>query len=219
MSAGGGTVGGGVAPAAQALAAKKKPEPVAAPVAGQPVLPAGPTPISAHNGETASEGPRETPRLTPDNSSGTQDLPSGWRHRSSDRRKRPPTLPHRRQAGVEAVNDRRPASSAATASAAGPANRAPNQLAVIFPAKYNFGKTFCERRAARLEEKLAELVGGPVKLEFVLADAVRRHRTPPKARQPVRPASSRERMAQILKTSPLVRRAAELFDAHPVLRE
>ena len=35
--------------------------------------------------------------------------------------------------------------------------RAPNQLAVIFGAKYNFSKTFCERpdRAAKLEEAVA----------------------------------------------------------------
>ena len=106
------------------------------------------------------------------------------------------------------------ADSAAQASAA--AIRAPNQLAVTFPAKYNFGKTLCERpdRTARLEQALAELVGQRVKLEFLLeATPADGPSTPP---APPRPPSARQRNAELMK-NPLVRRAAELFDAHPVL--
>jgi len=106
------------------------------------------------------------------------------------------------------------ADSAAQASAA--AIRAPNQLAVVFPAKYNFGKTFCQQpdRAARLEQALAELVGQRVRLEFVLeaapADSAGAQPAAP------RPPSARQRTAELMK-NPLVRRAAELFDAHPAL--
>ena len=106
------------------------------------------------------------------------------------------------------------ADSAAQASAA--AIRAPNQLAVTFPAKYNFGKTLCERpdRTARLEQALAELVGERVKLEFVLEAAPANGPSNPSALP--RPPSARQRNAELMK-NPLVRRAAELFDAHPVL--
>jgi DNA polymerase-3 subunit gamma/tau len=108
------------------------------------------------------------------------------------------------------------ADSALQASIA--AIRAPNQLVVSFPAKYNFGKSICENpdRAARLEQALVELVGRRIKLEFVLENSPVSDRTT--AAAPQRGPSARERQAELMK-NPLVRRAAELFDARPVARE
>jgi DNA polymerase-3 subunit gamma/tau len=108
------------------------------------------------------------------------------------------------------------ADSAMQASAA--AIRAPNQLVVTFPAKYNFGKSICESpdRAARLEQALAELIGQRIRLEFALEETPATDRIA--ATAPQRAPSVRERHAELMK-NPLVRRAAELFDARPVARE
>jgi DNA polymerase III subunit gamma/tau len=92
--------------------------------------------------------------------------------------------------------------------------RAPNQLAVIFGAKYNFSKTFCERpdRAAKLEEAVATVAGRRIGLLFELA-----HERPEAGDAgPRRGVSARQRKAEIeaeIRRRPLVQRAVELFNA------
>jgi DNA polymerase III subunit gamma/tau len=108
------------------------------------------------------------------------------------------------------------ASSAQHAEAA--AIGAPNQLVVTFPAKYNYGKTVCEAadKAKQLESVLGELVGSPIRLVFAvsgLPDAAGSG-----SAEANRPMSSRQREAQLMQ-NPLVKRAAELFDARPMFRE
>jgi DNA polymerase III subunit gamma/tau len=87
--------------------------------------------------------------------------------------------------------------------------RAPGRLAVAFREKYTACKAFCERtdQVAMLEAALAEVAGGPVKVDFsLLADE-------PSATVPGRQgATLRQRMAEKAE-HPLVRKAAELFDA------
>jgi DNA polymerase III subunit gamma/tau len=87
--------------------------------------------------------------------------------------------------------------------------RARGRLVVAFREKYTACKAFCERtdQFAMLEAALAEVAGGPIKVEFsLLADE-----SPPAA--PGRPgATLRQRMAEKAE-HPLVRKAAELFDA------
>jgi DNA polymerase III subunit gamma/tau len=87
------------------------------------------------------------------------------------------------------------------------ASTVPNKLVVSFPHKYNFGKAFCERpeQLGRLERGLAEILGQPVKLEFVLLQD-----SPEQKPAPTRAAVGRQRMAETAE-HPLVRRATELF--------
>jgi DNA polymerase III subunit gamma/tau len=99
-------------------------------------------------------------------------------------------------------------------AAAEVAIRAPNQLAVIFGAKYNFSKTFCERpdRAAKLEEAVAAVAGRRIRLLFELA-----HEPPDVGDGGAkRGVSARQRKAEIeaeIRRRPLVQRAVELFNA------
>jgi DNA polymerase-3 subunit gamma/tau len=92
---------------------------------------------------------------------------------------------------------------------------APDQLVVTFPAKYNYGKTICEaaNTASQLENALGELVGKPVRLVFAVSEG-----SSAGSAEPSRPMSARQR-EELLMQHPLVRRASELFDARPVLRE
>jgi DNA polymerase-3 subunit gamma/tau len=99
------------------------------------------------------------------------------------------------------------------------ATSAPNRLAVCFPATYNFSKVFCERpeNVRRLEQALAEVAGGAIRLEFSLSESV----AAPEVREvgaPRRQVPSSERLQE--KTDhPLVRKAMELFAARPVRLE
>jgi DNA polymerase-3 subunit gamma/tau len=92
--------------------------------------------------------------------------------------------------------------------------RAPNQLAVIFGAKYNFSKTFCERpdRATKLEEALAAVAGMRIRLLFELA-----HEPAGAGDGGPKPVvSARQRKAELeteIRRRPLVQRAVELFNA------
>jgi DNA polymerase-3 subunit gamma/tau len=90
---------------------------------------------------------------------------------------------------------------------------APGRVVVSFRQGYTFAKSICERPdgAARLQQVFAELTGEPVRLEFALVDepageAESVPRPSPSARQKLHEASEH----------PLVRRACDLFDAHPV---
>jgi DNA polymerase-3 subunit gamma/tau len=92
--------------------------------------------------------------------------------------------------------------------------RAPNQLAVVFGAKYNFSKTFCERpdRAAQLEEAVAAVAGWPIRLVFELSPETAGATNG----GPRRIASPRQRKAELeaeICRRPLVERAVELFGA------
>jgi DNA polymerase-3 subunit gamma/tau len=92
--------------------------------------------------------------------------------------------------------------------------RAPDQLAVIFSAKYNFSKAFCERpdRTAKLEAAFESIVGQRYRLVFELADE------PPLVGESGsnRVVSPRQRKAELeaeIRRRPLVEKAAKLFGA------
>jgi DNA polymerase III subunit gamma/tau len=92
--------------------------------------------------------------------------------------------------------------------------RAPNQLAVIFSAKYNFSKAFCERpdRLAKLEEAIESIVGERYRLVFELADEP----SPAGETGANRVVSPRQRKAELeaeIRRRPLVEKAAKLFGA------
>jgi DNA polymerase-3 subunit gamma/tau len=94
--------------------------------------------------------------------------------------------------------------------------RAPNRLAVAFPARYTSCKTFCERaeQTSKLEKALETVCGQKVRVEFsVLDDDLGENGKlpPPKPKF----ASDRERLVE-KSAHPLVRRAQELFEARPV---
>ncbi len=102
--------------------------------------------------------------------------------------------------------------------AAGAAILAPNRLVVQFPAQYTFCKSYCERpeQVARFEQALEATTGQRVRVEFVLLPGETRPAAP--TNPAARPASSHQRMLAKAE-HPLVRRATELFDAHPVRLE
>jgi DNA polymerase-3 subunit gamma/tau len=88
---------------------------------------------------------------------------------------------------------------------------APNRLVVFFPAGYNYQKETCERpeRRQRLEEALAEVTGGSIRLEFELLPG----EAPVAAEAP---AVSRRQLIQQTIRHPLVNEALEAFDGEIV---
>jgi hypothetical protein len=89
----------------------------------------------------------------------------------------------------------------------------PGRLVVYFKAGYTFAKSICERpeQVSRFERTLAELAGGPVRIEFALAAS------PPDQSEPVAPVPPvlpHQRLVEVAR-HPLVRRAGELFGATP----
>jgi len=91
---------------------------------------------------------------------------------------------------------------------------APNHLVVTFKPGYTLSKSVCERpdQRVRFEQALADLTGGPVRVEFdVLQEDVSRG----ESGGPSRAVSPQQRMAQAAQ-HPMIRRAGELFGAHPV---
>jgi DNA polymerase-3 subunit gamma/tau len=88
----------------------------------------------------------------------------------------------------------------------------PGRLAVTFRAKYNSCKVFCERpeQLAKLENVLAEVAGSPIQVDFFVIEDERG--TPDAMRRAV---PQRQRLAEKAE-HPMIRRAGELFDAHPV---
>jgi DNA polymerase III subunit gamma/tau len=98
-------------------------------------------------------------------------------------------------------------------AASGIAIRAPDQLAVVFSAKYNFSKAFCERpdRAAKLEEAVESVAGQRFRLVFELAEEPAGSET-----AATRVISPRQRKAEVeaeIRRRPLVEKAAKLFSA------
>ena len=91
---------------------------------------------------------------------------------------------------------------------------APNRLAVSFQPAYTFSKAVCERadQKAKFEQKLAELTGSRVQLEFRLLE----EQTPVPARVAAAAtvAPPHVRLAQVM-DHPLVVRASQLFRARP----
>jgi len=94
------------------------------------------------------------------------------------------------------------------------ASPAPDRLVVTFKPGYTLSKSVCERpdQRVRFEQTLSELAGRPVRVEFnVLEEG------PPAgdASATSRGMSPQQRTAQAAQ-HPMVRRAADLFGAHPV---
>ena len=88
------------------------------------------------------------------------------------------------------------------------------RLVVVFPAKYTSSRTFCERpeRRQQIEKAVAQLVGRHVQVVFQLGeDASPQSLDATRSRSGVSPW---ERLQQAAR-HPLIRRAAELFDARP----
>jgi DNA polymerase-3 subunit gamma/tau len=90
----------------------------------------------------------------------------------------------------------------------------PNHLVVTFQAGYTLSKSVCERpeQRIRFEQSLLELTGQPVRLEF---DVVEEAASPGDAAGPSRGILPQQRTAQAVQ-HPMVRRASELFGAHPM---
>ncbi|MBI2824211.1 MAG: DNA polymerase III subunit gamma/tau [Planctomycetia bacterium] len=87
-------------------------------------------------------------------------------------------------------------------------------LVATFAKTYNSCKAFCEQpeQFERLEQALAEVAGGPIRLSFALVDDGVAAR-PESDASPPRPAAERIRDRA---RHPLVSKAMELFDARPV---
>jgi len=91
---------------------------------------------------------------------------------------------------------------------------APNRLVVSFKPAYTLSKSICERpdQVAKVEQALADLTGEAVRVKFDLLEEEADQAEP--ARSP-RAASPQQRMMEISR-HPMIRRAAELFDAKPI---
>ncbi len=88
---------------------------------------------------------------------------------------------------------------------------APNRLVIAFRPKYTACRVFCERpdQLGKLQAALAEAAGGTIQIEF---NTLKEEET---AAAPRRAVPNRQRLAEKAE-HPLVRRAAELFDARVV---
>ncbi|MHC4401094.1 MAG: DNA polymerase III subunit gamma/tau [Planctomycetota bacterium] len=93
------------------------------------------------------------------------------------------------------------------------ATPAPNHLVISFKPAYTLAKSFCERpdQAAKFEQTLADLVGKPVKVQFALLEDDSDPTPEAAGERDVSPHQQLERIAQ----HPMIRRAEELFGAHP----
>jgi hypothetical protein len=82
-------------------------------------------------------------------------------------------------------------------------------LVASFPASYSFCRDICDRQEnrARLERRLSEAAGGPIRLKLEVHDDGQA------AVSPARPqrTSRREQLAEVAE-QPFVRRAMEVFD-------
>ena len=91
---------------------------------------------------------------------------------------------------------------------------APNRLVISFKPGYNFAKSICERaeQKAKFEQALADRVGEPVRIEFALVDdEPEKSQSSPSARV----VSPQQRIMEIAQ-QPMIHRAGELFNAHPI---
>ena len=94
------------------------------------------------------------------------------------------------------------------------ATPAPNRLVVSFKPAYTLSKSICERpdQVAKFEKALADLTGEPVRVQFVLLEDESDEARPD---APTRAVSPQQRLLEISR-HPMIRRAAELFDAKPI---
>ncbi len=94
------------------------------------------------------------------------------------------------------------------------ANPAPNRLVVFFKPGYTLAKSICERpdQVARFEAALAQVTGRRIHVEFALAEDEPAMEPSPQTDKPVTP---QQRLIDVVER-PIVRRAGELFGAHPV---
>jgi len=91
---------------------------------------------------------------------------------------------------------------------------APNRLVISFKAGYNFAKSICERpeQKAKFEQALAGRAGETVRIEFALIDDdAEKSQSSPRERV----VTPQQRIMEIAQ-QPMIRRAGELFDAHPI---
>ena len=97
------------------------------------------------------------------------------------------------------------------------ATSGPNDLVVRFPVNYNWARGYCEGpdRLTRVEAAVADVVGRPMRVRLVLGENPVTEVVNDAAEGSGRPATHRERMAEVLK-DPLVRRTVELLGAHIV---
>jgi hypothetical protein len=86
---------------------------------------------------------------------------------------------------------------------------APNRLAIRFLERYNSSKTYCERpeRREKLEKAVSDIVGVPIRLEFLTMAIDESHPTPPC------PVMSAQQIRQRLASHPMVECAVQLFQA------
>jgi DNA polymerase-3 subunit gamma/tau len=91
----------------------------------------------------------------------------------------------------------------------------PNRLSVFFSPKYAIARSTCQRgdQSLRFEQALAEVTGGPVRVEFLLAEEDRPG--PGAAAAAPHLPSPHQRLLEASR-HPLIRRAGELFGAQPV---
>ncbi len=91
---------------------------------------------------------------------------------------------------------------------------APNRLVIRFKPAYTLSKSICERpdQVAKFEKALVELTGEPVRVEFALLEDESDQAQPG---APERAVSPQQRLLEISR-HPMIRRAAELFDAKPI---
>ena len=89
-----------------------------------------------------------------------------------------------------------------------------DHLVVTFKPGYTLSKSVCERpdQRVRFEQALADLTGGPVRVEF---DVLQEDESRGESGGPSRAVSPQQRVAQAAQ-HPMIRRAGELFGAHPV---
>jgi DNA polymerase-3 subunit gamma/tau len=92
---------------------------------------------------------------------------------------------------------------------------APNRLVISFREAYTFSRSICERpdQKTKFEQILSELTGRRVQVEFRLLEEEKSVVQATEA--PSRAAAMQQRGAQVA-SHPMVRRAADLFHAHPV---
>jgi DNA polymerase-3 subunit gamma/tau len=90
----------------------------------------------------------------------------------------------------------------------------PNRLVVSFKPAYTLSKSICERpdQVAKFEKALADLTGEPVRVQFALLEE-QSEGAPLEV--PTRAVSPQQRLLEISR-HPMIRRAAELFDAKPI---
>ena len=90
----------------------------------------------------------------------------------------------------------------------------PNRLAVSFPPRYSLARSTCQQpeQVVRFEQALAGVCGHTVRVEFLLSEPE------PTAQEAVaapRPVPAHQRLQEVGRHE-MVRRAGELFGAHPV---